>query len=790
MSTTEQNTIIMVNSDKHLSTKTLMAELHKRHFIAYESPSLDTALQACQRCEAAHIIYACDDFNHETLENILENKSTPQLKTLIIYANVISQTETDLVTINGIAVLTLKKEPEHALLFDRLSPYAPNQAEVILCAMSDAVISINDNHRIRYMNPTALRLLDITPDEAYDQSIEHVLDLRDIETNETVMEKLLNQQKNNTEKTRSANNEKSVYAAFTNPKGRHYKVAARSSVLYSNAPKTSHVLVLRDITEKYTTLPKIQATENKYWALVNTTQLGYTILDKQGRVLDANDEFIRITGYKTLEDIIGTDARTWISDSGRTNLYQAIDDLIKTGRVVGMEVDFKATDGAVTPIEFNATIIKEEGEYYVLGIGRDISDRRKAEKEKELIQTQLRQAQKMDAIGQLTGGIAHDFNNVLASILGYTELSQQLLVDAHSTPYPNSALISGKLDTYLNAIHEAGTRARDLVKQLMVFSRGGDISPQYMRVEPAVHEIIKLLSSTLPKTINVSTHFEKNLPLIHIDPIQLHQVIMNLCINSRDALNEVGDITISVTRNKKYNNKICASCHSKIADDYITVTVKDNGPGIAEQHRDRVFEPFYTTKTIGQGTGMGLSMVHGIMHEHGGHIILETDSRHGSAFHLLFPITDQTIPTESRPTAQPLPLTTYKKTNGYHIVIVEDEERLASFLTDLFSNHGYKVTAYTNSRLAQKALPKMLDEIDLILTDHTMPGITGLQLAKEILALRPDLPIILCTGFSFKIDEKTAYAIGISRFLQKPISTTELLKAVELLLASTALSLG
>ena len=786
MSTTEQNTIILVNSDQPPSTKTLVAELHKRHFIAYETPSLETALQACQRCESAHIIYACDDFNQETLESFLKNKTIPQLKTLIVYANVVSPT--DLVTINGIAILRLKKEPEHALLFDYLSPYALSQAEAILCAMSDAVISINDAHRIQYMNPTALRLIDSSTDEVYGQFIEQVFDLRDIETNEAIMEKLLNQLKKNSEKTPPANNEKSVYAAFTNPKGRHYKVATRSSVLYSNAPKTSHVLVLRDITEKYTTLPKIQATENKYWALVNTTQLGYTILDKQGRVLDANDEFIRITGHKTLEDIIGTDARTWISDVGRTNLYQAIDDLIKTGRVVGIEVDFKATNGAVTPIEFNATVIKEEGEYYVLGIGRDISDRRKAEKEKELIQTQLRQAQKMDAIGQLTGGIAHDFNNVLASILGYTELSQQLLIDAHSNPSP--ALASGKLDTYLNAIHEAGTRARDLVKQLMVFSRGGDISPQYMRVEPAVHEIIKLLSSTLPKTINVSTHFEKNLPLIHIDPIQLHQVIMNLCINSRDALNEVGDITISVVRNKKYSNKICASCHSKITDDYITVTVKDNGPGIAEQHRDRVFEPFYTTKTIGQGTGMGLSMVHGIMHEHGGHIILETDSRHGSAFHLLFPITDQTTPTEVRSTAHPLPLTTHKKSNGHHIVIVEDEESLASFLTDLFSNHGYKVTTYTNSRLAQKALPKILDEIDLILTDHTMPGITGLQLAKEVLALRPDLPIILCTGFSFKIDEKTAYAIGISRFLQKPISTTELLKAVELLLASTALSLS
>lgn len=788
MSTVEKNTIIVVNLNQRPETKTLIAELHKRHFIAHETFGIDTALHACQRCESAHILIVCDAFDQDTLARALQNTQPKHLKSLIVYAQ--ASAATDAVSMEDIPLCFVKQDEGHAALLTYLSQYALSQSDVVLGAIKEGIISLDEQQCVQYLNPAALQLLGLTKQDVCGRSIDQVMALHDLISNEHLAFSDIKHQLDPSNEVAYPVSEKNLYVSFKNLNGRQYKLAVRLSTLHSRQSSFAYVLVLRDITEKYTPLPKIQAAENKYWALVNTTQLGYTILDKQGRVIDANDEFIRITGHHKLEDILGIDARAWISDFGRTNLFQAIDELVKTGRVVGIEIDFKGTNGLITPIEFNATIIKEDGEYYVLGIGRDISERRRTEKEKEMIQTQLRQAQKMEAIGQLTGGIAHDFNNVLASILGYTELSQQLFIAAHNNPYQNPLQASDKLEAYLNAIHEAGTRARDLVKQLMVFSRGSDIAPQYMRIEPAVHEIMKLLSSTLPKTINVTTHFDSNLPLIHIDPIQLHQVIMNLCINSRDALNEVGDITISVSRDNKHANKICASCHGKTADNYIAITVHDNGPGIAEQHRDRIFEPFYTTKTIGQGTGMGLSMVHGIMHEHAGHIVLETHPQRGTAFHLLFPVTEETVPTTTRPASLHFPLSAPPKPKGFHIVIIEDEESLASFLSDLFSNHGYKVTTFTNSRIAQKNLPKLLNEIDLILTDHTMPGITGLQIAKEVLALKPELPIILCTGFSFKIDEKTAYTIGISRFLQKPISTTDLLKAVETLLKSRTLSLS
>jgi PAS domain S-box-containing protein len=500
-------------------------------------------------------------------------------------------------------------------------------------------------------------------------------------------------------------------------------------------------------------------------------------MDKHGKIRDANDEFLRVTGHPELQDIIGTDSRKWVADYEKKNISNAIEQLMKTGKITGMEVDFKANDGTLTPIEFNATVIREKGDYHLLGIGRDISDRREAEREKELIQTQLRQAQKMESIGQLTGGIAHDFNNVLASILGYTELSQHAVNQASQNPHHKPEETNRKLETYLGSIHEAGTRARDLIQQLMVFSRSSEISPQFIQVEPAIKEITKLLSSSLPETINVTTHFEKDLPLIHIDPSQLYEVIMYLFYNSRDALHEVGEINIVVSHRNRLRDKTCSSCHGKISDDYIDITIKDNGPGIPEQHRDRVFEPFYTTKAVGQGTGMGLPMVHGIVHEHGGHILLDTSSQGGTTTHLLFP-------TSNEISRKPESLNTsdHSSNNKGHIAIVEDEESLANFLSDLFSNHGYKVTVYTDSRIARKELPSILENIDLILTDHTMPGITGTQLAKEILALKPDLPIILCTGFSFQIDEKTAYAIGIRRFLKKPISSSELLNEVEQLI--------
>ena len=299
-----------------------------------------------------------------------------------------------------------------------------------------------------------------------------------------------------------------------------------------------------------------------------------------------------------------------------------------------------------------------------------------------------------------------------------------------------------------------------------------------MKIEPAINEIVSLLSSTLPKTIVVKTEYEDKLPLVLLDPVQLHQIVMNLCINARDAMEEKGIIRILVRHSSQHLSN-CSSCHGNIEGEYVEIIVKDNGPGIDEKFKDRIFEPFCTTKNVGQGTGMGLSMVHGIVHEHGGHIILRTAAKRGTEIKLLFPISNEEV---SVTPEKPLALEQDCFHHG-HILIVEDEEMLANFMTDLFQSHGYQVTVYTHSARAKEDFANIAADIDLVVTDQTMPEVTGSELAKHILQIKPGLPIVLCTGFSFSIDEKSAYELGITRFLQKPLNSQQLLKEVRALIS-------
>ena len=533
-----------------------------------------------------------------------------------------------------------------------------------------------------------------------------------------------------------------------------------------------------DITERKRSEQVIREREKKYRALVDTTDTGYTIFDGRGRIIDANAEFIRFTGCKNINEVIGREIFQWIAPYELEKQREIGSIFRKKGKITGREIDFIDKEGNIIAIEFSATAIQDNNEIRVLAIGRDIGDRRKAEKEKEEIQSQLRQAQKMEAIGQLTGGIAHDFNNILASIMGYTELSQQLCDQVKSLDNSIPLNLIQKLESYLTAVYSSGERARDLVQKMMTFSRGGDISVRVMKIEPAINEIVSLLSSTLPKTIVVKTEYEDKLPLVLLDPVQLHQIVMNLCINARDAMEEKGIIRILVRHSSQHLSN-CSSCHGNIEGEYVEIIVKDNGPGIDEKFKDRIFEPFFTTKNVGQGTGMGLSMVHGIVHEHGGHIILRTAAKRGTEIKLLFPISNEEV---SVTPEKPLALEQDCFHHG-HILIVEDEEMLANFMTDLFQSHGYQVTVYTHSARAKEDFANIAADIDLVVTDQTMPEVTGSELAKHILQIKPGLPIVLCTGFSFSIDEKSAYELGITRFLQKPLNSQQLLKEVRALIS-------
>ncbi|MDH5572256.1 MAG: ATP-binding protein [Gammaproteobacteria bacterium] len=383
------------------------------------------------------------------------------------------------------------------------------------------------------------------------------------------------------------------------------------------------------------------------------------------------------------------------------------------------------------------------------------------------LQFQLQQAQKMESLGQLTGGIAHDFNNILSTIMGYTNLALTRFVDDKES----------KLADYLQEVYRAGERARDLISQMLAFSRGGRTEARPMAPMPLIKEVTKMLQATFPASIQINTFFENEIPDINFDPVQLHQIIMNLCINARDAMDNRGHISVTL-KTSHYNSIYCSSCHHIFSGDYINLSVTDTGSGIDPMNLPRIFDPFYSTKDVNKGTGIGLSMVHGITHEHGGHIMVDTSSANGTTFHILFPIL-QLDPVQISSGHSFLEALSTQKLSA-HFLIVDDNLSVSEFIAELLESYGGEVTIKQDGTHALESFKTNPDKYDLVITDQTMALMNGDELANELLKIRPELPIILCTGSSYIISENEADTTktNIKAFISKPIDPHELLKHI------------
>jgi CheY-like chemotaxis protein len=308
---------------------------------------------------------------------------------------------------------------------------------------------------------------------------------------------------------------------------------------------------------------------------------------------------------------------------------------------------------------------------------------------------------------------------------------------------------------------------------MLAYSRSGGSSDQVVRVEPVVKEVIKMLRSAMPATMEFHTEFATEIPMVRIDPVQLHQMVMNLCINARDAMGGRGQLQVRVERAQGLQ-AVCASCHHLVEGDFVDLKICDTGPGIGPDVLARIFEPFFTTKAVGSGTGMGLSVVHGILHEHGGHILVETGAEPGTCFRLLLPSLSAAVMEECCPGyASPV----LRRGDG-HVLVVDDETRLVSYYAELLEGQGYRVTGITDAREALLFFRSTPEDIDLVITDQTMPDMTGIQLAQALLAIRPELPVILCTGYSDEIDARSAKALQVAEYFQKPVLPADLINRV------------
>jgi signal transduction histidine kinase/ActR/RegA family two-component response regulator len=401
----------------------------------------------------------------------------------------------------------------------------------------------------------------------------------------------------------------------------------------------------------------------------------------------------------------------------------------------------------------------------------DVTEKKEAEREREKLEKQLQQSLKMEAMGTLAGGIAHDFNNILSAIFGFTDILRYEL--------PPESEAQGRLDSLL----KAGNRAKDLVKQILTFSRQGEQEKKPFQIHLLVKEALKLLRASIPVTIEMREEIE-DCGLVLADPTQIHQVVMNLCTNAYHAMREgkgVIAVSLSVVDIDGGDSKVAALTLQP--GKYVRLGVSDTGHGMDRGVAARIFDPYFTTKAKGEGTGMGLAVVHGIVRSHGGHISVYSEPGIGTTFNVYFPVFEA-APQDRRERDRGERVSSIESLVGgsERILVVDDEEQIVEVEEQMLASLGYRVAAFTNSLDALQAFQENPEGFDLVISDMTMPSMTGLEMAQKILALRPDIPFVLCTGFSEMIDGEKSKASGIRKFVMKPVVKADLARIVRVVL--------
>ncbi|GAB4336886.1 MAG: hypothetical protein Kow0089_07580 [Desulfobulbaceae bacterium] len=519
---------------------------------------------------------------------------------------------------------------------------------------------------------------------------------------------------------------------------------------------------VRNVTERKKAEDELRASEKLYRLLVDTIPHGIQEIDREGVIRFANRAFHRIYGYENGE-LIGKPVfmLSRNEEEGR-RLKRYVRFLLEeqpepspwTGKG-------RRKDGRLVDIQVDWTYKKDEqGEVTgIISIITDITDRKQQEEK-------LRQSQKMEAIGTLAGGIAHDFNNILASIMGYTELTYRML--PVESPWRDN----------LSEVLAASCRARDLVKQILAFSRRSDREVRPMVLQPIVKEALRLIRSTLPATIDIRQRIDKQCPPVNVDPTEMHQVIMNLCTNAYHAMGEKGGVlevaldSVTLGHDRRAGDGVT----DLPAGEYIRLKVSDTGEGMSPETCKRIFEPYFTTKEQGKGTGLGLSVVHGIISGHGGRISVESVPTEGSTFSIYLPAA------QGVPQVEQSKMAGLASGKGERILLVDDEEVVSGVMGMTLEMLGYRVTTCMDGTEALRSFRDDPDSFDLVISDQVMPGLLGEDLARKILDLRPRVPIILVSGYSPTMNREKALSMGIREFLLKPVEMDKMADIVRRIL--------
>ena len=506
----------------------------------------------------------------------------------------------------------------------------------------------------------------------------------------------------------------------------------------------------REILERKGAERALRKNEEKYRLLVNNANDGILIIQDE-RVKFFNPIALDLTGYAA-DELLDMPFSLFIHHRDRSLVL----DKYKK-RIAGKSVSSTYNSRLVTKrgekrwIQVNAVRTTWEDKYATLTFIRDITQLKDAE-------ARLQQAEKMESIGNLAGGIAHDFNNILSSIIGFTELALDE-VEKDTT-----------IEDSLQEVYTAGKRAKDLVRQILAFARQSDETLKPMNIDAIAREVLKFIRSSIPATIEIKQHIDSD-SLTMGNATQIHQVLMNLCTNAADAMEDKGGVLELTLNDISVDRTITGEKLDLQSGQYLEIKVSDTGTGIDPEIIEKIFEPYFTTKAPGEGTGMGLSMAHGIIESYGGRITAESELGKGSTFTIYLPVTRKRNEHRSYETEK-LP------SGSERVLFVDDEAPLVKMGSQILERLGYSVQTRTSSLEALALFRSKPDAFDLVVTDMTMPNMTGDKLAAEIMSIRPDIPVILCTGYSKKISDESAAEIGIKAFAYKPIIKMDLATTV------------
>jgi PAS domain S-box-containing protein len=510
-----------------------------------------------------------------------------------------------------------------------------------------------------------------------------------------------------------------------------------------------------DITENKLAQQALAESEERLRTIVELAPDGIFVIGDQGQILEVNQAACKQLGY-TRGQLLQLNIFDFISPRFARRVVARLRGHVPSGSYESAHV---RADGVEVPVELSVTKIMFRGRPAFLGITRDTSDRKRAEEQREKLEQQLRQAQKMEAIGRLAGGIAHDFNNLLMVILSYTEMLQDSL-PAHDT-----------LRTNTREIMKAADRAASLTRQMLAFSRKQILSPVVLNLNAVINETAKMLRRLIGEDIEFRVNAAESLWAIEADSDQIGQVLMNLCVNARDAMPQGGTLTIA-TENITVEEKSIGGHPNVPPGDYVRLSVTDTGTGISKEIQEHIFDPFFTTKEVGKGTGLGLAMVYGIVKQSGGYVWVYSELGQGACFTVSLPrvkvavAAGMSAKTEARPPGTET------------ILVAEDEEALREAMCGYLRSLGYTVFAAGSGQQALAVASQQEGSIDLLVTDLVMPGMSGRELAQMLGSLRLDLKTIYMSGYA----DEAVLRHGIpelgAAFLQKPFNLGTLARKV------------